>query len=218
MNAARDEIFASIRRSLRRRAALEPSIQRMLDERVARHEPHSSPKIGSDPLEHFVTKLQGVAGSVAKVGRLEDVPKAVTQYLSSQSLPLEVVMASDPALADLSWPQALRVERRVAHREDRTSVTGAFAGIAETGTLVLLSDPQSPTTLNFLPEVHIVVLRREQIAPHIEDVWQKLRDEMGAMPRTINFITGPSRTADIEQTIQLGAHGPRNLHVIIAES
>jgi L-lactate dehydrogenase complex protein LldG len=215
MNAARDAILASIRRSLRRRAALGPSIQRMLDERIARHEPHMSPKIGNDPLEQFVTKLQGVAGSVSKVSRLEDVPKAVTQYLSSQSLPLEVVMANDPALADLSWPQALRVERRVAHREDRTSVTGAFAGIAETGTLVLLSDPQSPTTLNFLPDVHVVVLRRGQIAPHIEDVWQRLRDEPGTMPRTVNFITGPSRTADIEQTIQLGAHGPRNLHVII---
>ncbi len=218
MNGARDEILAGIRRALRRRAALEPTIRRMLDERVARHEAHLLPKIGNDPLEHFVSKLQSVAGSVARVSRLEDVPKAVTQYLSSQSLPLEVVMASDPALADLSWPQALRVERRIAHREDRTSVTGAFAGIAETGTLVLLSDPQSPTTLNFLPDVHVVVLRRAQIARHIEDVWRRLREEVGAMPRTVNFITGPSRTADIEQTIQLGAHGPRNLHVIVSES
>lgn len=217
MNAARDEILASVRRSLRRRATLEPSIRHMLDERIARHEAHLSPKIEGDALEHFVTKLQGVAASVVKVSKLEEVPKAVTQYLSSQSLPLEVVMADDPALANLSWPQALRVERRVAHREDRASVTGAFAAIAETGTLVLLSDPQSPTTLNFLPDVHVVVLRRKQVAAHIEDVWQRLRNELGAMPRTVNFITGPSRTADIEQTIQLGAHGPRNLHVIICE-
>ncbi len=217
MNGARAEILASIRRSLRRRAALEPSIQRMLDERIGRHEAHVSPKIDDDPLEHFVTKLQGVAGSVAKVSKLEDVPKAVTQYLSSQSLPLEVVMANDPGLDGLSWPQALRVERRVAHREDRTSVTAAFAGIAETGTLVLLSDAQSPTTLNFLPDVHVVVLRREQIVRRIEDVWQRLRDEVAGMPRTVNFITGPSRTADIEQTIQLGAHGPRSLHVILIE-
>ncbi len=96
-------------------------------------------------------------------------------------------------------------------------MTAAFAGIAETGTLVLLSDAQSPTTLNFLPDVHVVVLRREQIVRRIEDVWQRLRDEVAGMPRTVNFITGPSRTADIEQTIQLGAHGPRSLHVILIE-
>lgn len=217
MTTARDEILASIRRSLRRRAALEPSVQHVLDDRIARHEAHLSPKILDDPLDRFATKLQGVAGSVEKVNKLGDVPKAVTQYLSAQSLPLEVVMASDSLLADLPWPQALRVERRVAHREDRASVTGAFAGIAETGTLVLLSDPQSPTTLNFLPDVHIVVLRRGQIATHMEDVWQRLRNEVGVMPRAVNFITGPSRTADIEQTIQLGAHGPRSLHVILCE-
>ena len=94
----------------------------------------------------------------------------------------------------------------------------SFAAIAETGTLVLLSGAHSPTTLNFLPDVHIVIVRRQQIVTHIEDVWRRTRSELEEMPRTVNLITGPSRTADIEQTIQLGAHGPRSLHVIVVEN
>ena len=106
---------------------------------------------------------------------------------------------------------------RLATRDDHVTVTRAFAGVAETGSLVLLSSPQSPTSLNFLPDVHVVVLARERIVRHLEDAWALLRSEVPAMPRTVNFITGPSRTADIEQTIQLGAHGPRGLHVILVE-
>jgi len=82
----------------------------------------------------------------------------------------------------------------------------------------LLSGAHSPTTLNFLPDVHIVIVRRQQIVTHIEDVWRRMRSEVNEVPRTINFITGPSRTADIEQTIQLGAHGPRSLHVVLVEN
>jgi L-lactate dehydrogenase complex protein LldG len=88
--------------------------------------------------------------------------------------------------------------------------------VAETGTLVLTSGPESPTTLNFLPDTHIAVVNRSQITGRYEDVWDKIRDN-GALPRTVNMISGPSRTGDIEQTIQLGAHGPRRLHILILD-
>jgi L-lactate dehydrogenase complex protein LldG len=82
---------------------------------------------------------------------------------------------------------------------------------------MLLSGPTHPTTLNFLPEVHIVVLRAADVVGPYENAWARVRTarDNGAMPRTVNFVTGPSRTADIEQTIQLGAHGPRRLHIIL---
>ncbi len=127
-------------------------------------------------------------------------------------------MAPLPMLAEIDWPRAMKIERRAAKREDRVSVTGVFAAVAETGSLVLISGPDSPTTLNFLPDVHIAVVRREQMVAHIEDVWSRLRAELREMPRTVNFITGPSRTADVEQTIQLGAHGPRSLHVVLVDA
>jgi L-lactate dehydrogenase complex protein LldG len=146
------------------------------------------------------------------------VPEAVSQNLTTNSQKLEVVMAPDPLLDDIDWPASIKIERRQAGRQDVVSITGVFAAIAETGTLVLLSGAHSPTTLNFLPDVHIVVVRRQQIVTHIEDVWRRIRSELEDMPRTVNLITGPSRTADIEQTIQLGAHGPRSLHVIVVDA
>jgi L-lactate utilization protein LutC len=107
------------------------------------------------------------------------------------------------------------VERRAGVGSDLVTVTGAYAAVAETGSVVLLSSAESPTTLNFLPDDHLVVVRESQIVAHIEDVWTRMRKDKRAMPRTVNFISGPSKTADVEQTIQEGAHGPRRLHVIL---
>ena len=98
-------------------------------------------------------------------------------------------------------------------------------GFAETGTLMMASGPDHPSTLNFLPETHIVVLPAARIGGAYEEGWAHLRAEAargdgegdGFMPRTVNLVTGPSRTADIEQTIALGAHGPRRLHIVIVE-
>jgi L-lactate dehydrogenase complex protein LldG len=217
MNDAREQILENIRHSLRRGSVLEQSVQHTLEERLAHPEVHVQPRVEGTLSDRFVAKLEGVAATAARVSALADVPQALIDYLKTQSLPLTVVMATQSPLNELDWPQSLTIEHRAARREDRIAVTGAFAGIAETGTLVLLSSPESPTTLNFLPDVHIAVLRREQIVTHIEDVWTRLRAQSKAMPRTVNMITGPSRTADIEQTIQLGAHGPRSLHVILVE-
>jgi len=84
---------------------------------------------------------------------------------------------------------------------------------------MLTSGAERPTTLNFLPETHIVVLQARDIAGCYEDAWDRLRASQAgeALPRTVNLITGPSRTADIEQTIQLGAHGPRRLCIVLVD-
>ncbi len=217
MSSAREEILQSIRHSLRRTGALEESVRRVLDERLERHEPHLRPAVEGDLAERFMAKLEAVAGTAARVASVMQAPAAIAAYLAEQGAPTDVVLAPDPVLASVPWPESLTIERRVATRDDHVTITNAFAGVAETGSLMLLSSPQSPTSLNFLPDVHVVVLARERIVRHLEDVWALLRAEVPAMPRTVNFITGPSRTADIEQTIQLGAHGPRSLHVILVE-
>jgi L-lactate dehydrogenase complex protein LldG len=86
---------------------------------------------------------------------------------------------------------------------------------------MLISGEATPTTLNFLPDTHIVLLRASQVVAAYEDGWDLLRQRPGdgphRLPRTVNFITGPSRTGDIEQKIELGAHGPRRLHVILVD-
>jgi L-lactate dehydrogenase complex protein LldG len=82
---------------------------------------------------------------------------------------------------------------------------------------VLCSGPSAPTSHNFLPEDHIVVVDSTRIFRHQEDVWTLLRNREDAAARVVNLITGPSKTGDIEQTIQYGAHGPRRLHLLIVE-
>lgn len=88
---------------------------------------------------------------------------------------------------------------------------------AETGTLFLVSGADNPTTLNFLPETHIVLICAGDVAGSYEEAFDRLRAIYGesTLPRTVNLISGPSRTADIEQTIVRGAHGPKRLHVVI---
>jgi L-lactate dehydrogenase complex protein LldG len=111
----------------------------------------------------------------------------------------------------------LSVNTGAAESGDLVAISHAFGAVAETGTLVLASGRANPTTLNFLPDTHIVVVDRDEVAGDYETVWQRLREEFGGrtMPRVVNWITGPSRSADIEQTLVLGAHGPRRLHVIV---
>ena len=88
---------------------------------------------------------------------------------------------------------------------------------AETGTIVMLSGHENPTTINFLPEHHIVVVDAGAIQGDLETVLADIRTHYGKgnMPRTVNLISGPSRSGDIEQKLVLGAHGPRALHLIV---
>ncbi len=117
-------------------------------------------------------------------------------------------IAPDPALEGLDWSDAgVAADARRGQPDDRVCVGHAVCGVAETGTLVLASGPRSPITLNFLPDVHVVAIPADAIVGTYEDAWKRIRTR-GDMPRAINWITGPSRSADIEQTLQLGAHGP----------
>ena len=117
----------------------------------------------------------------------------------------------------LSW----RVGR--AEANDVVSVQHGFAAVAETGTLMLPSAPERPTTLNLLADTAVVVLRASRVVGAYEEAWDLLRAENqdarsgGFMPRNIMWVTGPSRSADIEQTLELGAHGPRRLHIVLVE-
>jgi len=173
----------------------------------------------SERVDLFVSMAESVAASVERVDDLDAVPDAVASFLAGLNLPSAVKLAPDPALEAIAWDKrpTLEVTTGRAEDSDLTSVTGAQAGIAETGTVMLASSGASPTTLNFLPDNHIVVLRSDQIVGAYEDGWDLLRAN-GGIPRTVNFVTGPSRTGDIEQRIQLGAHGPRRLHIILVEN
>ena len=223
MSAAREQILGAVRRSLKRSAG--DGADQAVAARLAGHPRNLIPaRADLPPAERLALFEEMVTFHDASVVRVPDaaaVPGAVTDYLKSENLPAEVRMAPDPALRDLPWQDQplLQVSEGPARESDPVSVTGALAGVAETGTLMLHSGPEGPTSLNFLPENHVVVLPAARVLASYEDAWDLLRERFGpeSLPRTINFITGPSRTADIEQTIQLGAHGPRRLHIVLVD-
>jgi L-lactate dehydrogenase complex protein LldG len=167
----------------------------------------------------FVEMAREAAATVAMVSTPDAVPHAVADYLRRENLPPGLILAPDRMLETLPWPERplLSIRSGRADGSEQVSLTHAFAGIAETGTLMLRSGPDAPTTLNFLPDTNIVLLEAGRIVGAYEEAWALLR-AAGPMPRTVNFITGPSRSADIEQTLQLGAHGPRRLHILLLDA
>ena len=222
MSDAKQQILGQIRRALKREALPAPTVAE-LDQRLARHERNLLPlRVERDHaalVALFVEMATAANASVTPLRALADVPGAVAELLAHENLPAELV--ASPALADLPWAERplLTVRFDRAHGADAVSVTPAFAAIAETGTLMLTSGAETPSTLNFLPDTHVVVLKAADVVGPYEDALDRLRARgaNGALPRTINFVTGPSRTGDIEQTIQLGAHGPRRLHILLVE-
>jgi len=215
MNDTREAVLNGVRRALGRKT-LSAEQRAELDAHMQSPPRGIRPKLGGDLRRRFVDQLSAVAGTNQSVQNLDSVPGAVLAYMQEHDLGHNLVAA--PALQGLPWPEALQMRFGASEGEDLVSVTPCLAAIAETGTLVLLSGPASPTTLNFLPDDHIVVVKAEQLVAHAEDVWPQLRELPDGLPRTVNLISGPSKTADVEQTLQLGAHGPRRLHVIFVET
>lgn len=215
MSHAREEILARIGESLGRKGPLPTGLVEGLDRRMVAHRVHVQPRFEGDLAARFIAKLHSVHVTTRQVNSVAQVGDVILRHLQELSLPARVVMAREALLEEIAWPEGLHIEQRAAADGDTVSVTGAFAAVAETGSVVLLSGQSTPTTLSFLPEEHIVVVREEQILPYIEDIWSLMRETHAEWPRTVNFITGPSKTADVEQTIHYGAHGPRRLQVIV---
>jgi len=173
---------------------------------------------GDERVALFRAEAERVAATVAEVARPQDIVNEAARYLREHNLPATLRMGADARLAELDWSEtAIEVTHGPSKGDDLNGLSHAFGAIAETGTIAMTSGPGNPTTLNFLPDNHIVVLREADLMGDAESLWDRLRAAYGKAiaPRTVNLITGPSRSGDIEQQIVLGAHGPRRLHIII---
>jgi len=220
--SARDIIFSSIRRSLGVRGSEAPRRKAVAD-RLKEHPTGVIPARGQlaarERLALFRAMVEAAAGSIEEIPYADDVPGALAAFLRAKNLPMAVRRGEDPRLASMPWDRerTLEVKLGPSDGKDLAAISHAFGAAAESGTLVLLSGPDNPTTLNFLPDTHIVVVDAKDVAGDYESLWARLREKFGdgLMPRTVNMITGPSRSADIEQTLILGAHGPRRLHVMV---
>ncbi len=219
--AAREKILSRIRTAQGRPAAAKDREEELSESYVSLKPPGPQPRIQGSLVDQFIAQSERLSATVDRVSAMGEVPRAAARYLNDRGLVMQAVVWK--AMADLDWTAAgLAVEARAPYRDDPkpdlVGITGCFAAVAETGTLAMLSGPDTPASMALLPETHIAVVPESRILAHMEDVFALLRHERGAPPRALNFISGPSRTADIEQTLVIGAHGPYRVHLILLAS
>ena len=212
--AARERILAEIRRRQGRGGPLSPAERERVETYLRRHPRGPLRESPADPVAKFRELAEASSSTTDSVRTIAEAPAAVARYLEAQKLPRTGCVW--PQLGELDWRAAgLALDARAANGEDAIGVTGVFCAIAETGTLMMCSGPQTPATVSLLPETHVALVPVGRIVPFMEDAWDLARAELGQLPRAVNFISGPSRTADIEQTIVLGAHGPYRVHLVL---
>ncbi len=200
-----------------------PARQAAVKARLAGQARHLVPERSKQSPERlkalFSEQLRAGFATVIEAAGPHDVPKAIADYLRGANLPLRLRCGDDAWLAALDWQRepALSLQKGRAHGDDDVGLTHALAGIAETGTLMLASGPDNPVTANFLPETSIIIVEASDLVGPYEDAFERLRTQRGrgVMPRTLNMISGPSRTADVGGRLVTGAHGPRRLCIVI---
>ncbi len=216
MSGAREAILGRIRRSLPAHRGADPAAR--LSHPRRNLQPARVALSREGLVDLFVRKTRAVGATLARVDGAADVPGEVARYLRERNLPAEVAIAPHPDLDAMDWSSGTVSARRGRPLDgDRCGVNLAVGAVAETGTLVMASGADSPATMNFLPETHVAVVREGDILATAEDVWDRLRSRARTPPRTVNMITGVSRTGDIEQIIQTGMHGPRYLHIVLVK-
>jgi L-lactate dehydrogenase complex protein LldG len=222
-------IIGAIQRGLKR-GPLPPDLQDMLRARLKSHPRHLVPARGqldrAGRISLFIDYIEREFGTATRLKSLDDIPDAIATYLAGQNLAPSLVASPHPDLQKIPFAAKpmLTVRFGVSTPSDPVSLQHGFAGIAETGTIMLPSGPTRPTSNNLLPDNAIIVLDADRIVASFEDAFDLLRAapktpkaRESFMPRNVMLVTGPSRSADIEQTLELGAHGPRRLHVLIID-
>ena len=220
---ARDTIFAKIRQGLEGERQ-DKGREKTVASRIAARFRHPTParvagKSHEDHIALFKQHMVGQSATIVDAASMADVPSLIAEYLRQNNLPARLSMGDDATLNSLPWSKEPSLTRKPgrAAPDDEVGLSHATAGIGETGTLMIASGPDNPVTINFLPETHIVVLEARDVVGPYEDAWMKIRARFGdrAMPRTVNMISGPSRTGDIGGKLVMGAHGPRRMCVIV---
>ena len=224
MSAARDAILGRVRFALGKTDADATALAAALRYVDARAQ-GPRPRLAADLRLRFLQRATDMESTVEAIAKRQAIPAAVARYVKALDLPPALAAQKSlrgvcwPEFADLDWAGAgLAIEPRPTRGDDRLGITGAFCAIAETGTLVVLSGADTPTATTLLPDTHIAVLRATRIVAGMEEAFALIRRERNSIPRAINFISGPSRTGDIEQTIVLGAHGPYRVHILVVDA
>jgi L-lactate dehydrogenase complex protein LldG len=219
--AARDAVLGRVRRALGKTGdctAAKAAADAYIGEH--RHGPRSA--MPDDLVARFLQRATDMSSTVERIADRREIPAAVARYVDALVLPPALAAQRShagvcwPEFADLDWAGAgLSIAARPTVGDDRLGISGCFCAIAETGTLVVLSGPDTPTATTLLPDTFVAVVRADRVVSGMEEAFALIRRERGVLPRAVNMISGPSRTGDIEQTIVLGAHGPYREHILL---
>jgi len=166
----------------------------------------------------FLVNVLKNFGTVDCVANRSGVVKAVAEYLYRHFRSHRLVAGNDPNLAAMPWREAGVLPRfGTVEPGEPVALSYAVLGIAEIGAIVTVTGKANPAANNLLSEHHIVVVESARLVRDMESAWERIEAESvkSGRPRAINFIAGPSSTADIEGKLVYGAHGPRNWHVIL---
>ena len=215
--SARDNILNRIRTNQKRTGLTSPAELAQAARFIASHPQGPRPSADwPDLIGRFKEQAIRLSSSVDEVASIAAVPHALARYLQENELPAQGICW--PTLSELDWRNAgLSIEPRAAIESDKLGITGSFCAIAETGTLLLMTHPTTPNKTSLLPDTHVAIVKTSRVVVGMEDAWNLARNELKELPRACSFISGPSRTADIEQTLVIGAHGPYRVHIILVD-
>lgn len=216
--SARDDILGRIRERLGGTEDRRSGVEMRLRERPAGPLPARARGDAAELRGRFVEQARAASAEILEAGADSSIAAAVAGLLPRDGGSHGIVVDDSLEPRDGAWADhGLVAECRRARTDDALGVSRAFCGVAETGTAVLRSGAGRPTSAAFLPPIHVVVLAAHDIVGSYEEAWARIR-ETGEMPRTVNWITGPSRSADIEQTLNMGAHGPVRLVFLLVDA
>ena len=215
--ASRDQILNQLRDRLRvnrgdsRRVV---SVENRLKQHRVNTVPQSARLTHPQLVDRFESHISLCKATVKRIPSLSMVPPEIFRFLGSSSV--EICINGDVEALQLPFDQVsgLNLISWSPKTSMGVSVTCCFGAVAETGSVVICSSAQNAVSQNYLGEKHIVLLKASDIVGVYEEVWYRLRQQ-GRFPRDITFISGPSCTGDIEMIMEYGAHGPRQLHVIV---
>lgn len=215
--SARENILARIRANQKKSGVTSVAELDAAAEFISAHPQGPRPNSDwPDLIGRFKEQSLKMESTVDEVSSVAAVPQAIACYVSENNLEHRGVCW--PAFTNLDWSAAgLEIETRGAVESDRLGITGCFCAFAETGTLLLTTSPTTPNKASLLPETHIAIVKTSRIVVGMEEAWNLVRAELKQLPRACSFISGPSRTADIEQTLVIGAHGPYRVHIILVD-
>lgn len=184
-----------------------------------------------DLIADFTTHLTRVDGIVHEPAARDDVAPLVVELLTgagaqtflawdADHLPVPSVIAALGSAgltrveAEVPLEPLARREHQAAYDDVDAGVTGAHAGLAVSGSIVLTSGAGRPRMASLIPDIHVALLPRHAVTTTVSE-WMAANPQAAGDTANLVFVTGPSRTGDIEMRLNLGVHGPRSIHVIL---